>query len=289
MARNENVVNTIWDDLDHLGDDAFMLYIWSFTNTKCGMAGMYPVTRRKLVEGRFDDARLTAALAELEADDKLFYSDGVLWNKARVSNLSGYEDGKLSEFIAKSIAKDLRSITPSNPLLGQFVERYGSHPKLEGPLTPFRPSGGGLPSQSQSQIGRPSSEGLQTLPWQGQGRGQGLDSGVVEEKTDDDSELASRVWSILQGGVDSLDTNDRGRPWAGPKLPTIARLIAGVDPRVAEEVARDVREIVQSQDRAPNITGLFEKKLAEYPAEVRGAVRGALADVAHVGEEEPCL
>jgi hypothetical protein len=275
VARNENVVNTIWDDLDHLGDDAFMLYIWSFTNTKCGMGGIYPVTRRKLIEGRFDDARLTPALAELEADDKLFYLNGVLWNKARVSNLSGYADGKLSEFIAKSIAKDLRSIPSSNPLLAQFIERYGGHPKLEGFLTPFRPSPGGLSSQSQSQMDRPSSEGLKTLPWQGQGQGQGLDSGsgeVEEGKAKEDfspqtNELALRICSILQGGVDGLSNSDKGRPWPGPKRPTIIRLAADCDPALAESVARDVREIVQSQDRAPNITALFEQKLRKAQVE----------------------
>lgn len=259
MARNENVINTIWDDLDHLGDDAFMLYVWSFTNTKCGMAGMYPVTRRKLIEGRFDDARLDAALAELEADDKLYYEDGVLWNKARVSNLSGYEDGKLSEFIAKSIAKDLRAIPSSNPLLAKFIERYGAHPKLEGPLTPFRPSGEGLDSPLGSQRGRPSSEGLQTLPRQGQGQGLDRDSDEVEEGKA--QEVTRRVCSILQGGLDGLSHNDRGRPWPAPKQASIARLVAECDPGLAEIVARDVREIVQSQDRAPNVTALFEQKL----------------------------
>jgi hypothetical protein len=263
VARNENVVNTIWDDLDHLSDDAFMLYVWSFTNTKCGMAGIYPVTRRTLIEGRFDDARLTAALAELAADDKLYYEQGVLWNKARVSNLSGYAEGKLSEFIAKSIAKDLRVIPASNPLLAKFIERYESSPKLEGPLTPFRPSGEGLSSSLQSQTDRPSSEGLQTLPWQGQGQGQGqgLDRDSEDFEEGKAKEVALRVCSVLQGGLDSLRDNDRGRPWPAPKLATITRLVAECDPSLAESVAREVREIVQSQDRAPNVTALFEQKL----------------------------
>jgi hypothetical protein len=276
VARNENVVNTIWDDLDHLGDDAFMLYVWSFTNTKCGMAGMYPVTRRTLIEGRFDNARLTAALSELEADDKLFYVDGVLWNKGRVANLSGYKDGKLSEFIAKSIAKDLRAIDPSNPLLARFVERYGSHPKLEGLRTLLGPPGEGLSTQSQSQTGRPSSEGLETLPWQGQGQGQGLGNVVVEEETNNDgagtpkpstSDLAAHVCRIIQGGLDTVSDNDHGRPWPAPKRPTIVRLVADCEPGLVERVARDVREIVQSQDRAPNVTALFEQKLRKAQIE----------------------
>jgi hypothetical protein len=175
MARHEDIVNTIWDDLDHLSDDGFMLYVWSFTNTKCGMAGIYPVTRRKLVEGRFDDVRLTTALAELKEDDKLFYVDGVLWNKARVSRLSGYDKRKISETIAKSIAKDLRAISPANSLHGRFIERYGSHPNLEGHLSLSIPPGGGLSTESQSQIGRGSPGGHQTPPCQGTGQGQGKD------------------------------------------------------------------------------------------------------------------
>jgi hypothetical protein len=180
MARNEDIVNTIWDDLDHLGDDAFMLYVWSWTNLKCGMAGIYPVARRKLIEGRFDDARLTAALAELEGDEKLFYLEGVLWNKARVSRLSGYVNSKLSETIAKSIARDLKQIKPANPLLGRFLERYGSHPNLEGELAPFRPPLGGLIDQVAEPNRRPSRGGLETPPCQGEGQGQG--EGLVNQE-----------------------------------------------------------------------------------------------------------
>jgi hypothetical protein len=168
MARHEDIVNTIWDDLDHLSDDAFMLYVWSFTNLKCGMAGIYPVTRRKLIEGRFDDARLTAALDELEQDGKLFYVDGVLWNKARVQRLS-----YISDQIAKSIARDLAEVDGANPLLGRFVERYGSHPKLDPHLTLTRASLEGQQSGSVKGKVRPSTEGHPTLPSQGQGSGQG--------------------------------------------------------------------------------------------------------------------
>jgi hypothetical protein len=42
--------------------------------------------------------------------------------------------------------------------------------------------------------------------------------------------------------------------------------------------AEEAREIVQSQDRAPNITNLFAKKLADL-AQVRSTVRDSLAFV----------
>ena len=92
---------------------------------------------------------------------------------------------------------------------------------------------------------------------------------------------------ILRGGIDSLDVNDYGRPWPYPSRSSIARLAAKYDRDICIKAAWEAREIVQSQDRAPNITGLFEKKLRDL-AEVRAAVRGALSDVAAVGDGEPC-
>ena len=95
------------------------------------------------------------------------------------------------------------------------------------------------------------------------------------------------MWQLLVGGVNSLDVNDFGRPWPYPRRSTIARLTDEFDADLCLVAAKEAREIVQSQDRAPNITALFEKKLRDL-AEVRAAVRGALSDAAVVGEGEPC-
>lgn len=165
-------MNTIWDELDHLSDDGLMLYVWSWTNTKCGMAGVYKVARRKLVEGRFDDERLTAALVELEAEGLLKYVQGVLWNCARVKRLSG-----ISDQIAKSIAKDLAEVDGTNPIAAEFVDRYGKHPKLKGRLTLNRPSGDPQEKVDVEPDSRPSGEGHPTLPGRGRGRGSGKGSG----------------------------------------------------------------------------------------------------------------
>lgn len=84
------------------------------------------------------------------------------------------------------------------------------------------------------------------------------------------------MYSVLQGGVDSLDLNDFGRPWPSPNPSDIHRLVAAFDDDLCLKAAWEAREIVQSQDRAPNITALFAKKLREL-AEVRGAIHSSLA------------
>lgn len=166
MARREDIVNTIWDELDHLSNDAVLLYVWSWTNPRCGMAGVYKVPQRRLLEGRLEDP--LPALSELVRDGKLRYEDGVLWNVARVKRLS-----HISEQIAKSIAKDLAEIDPSNPVYLEFVERYGSHPKLEGHLRVTRGSSEGRENPIAEPIRRGSPEGHPTLPGRGRGSGSG--------------------------------------------------------------------------------------------------------------------
>jgi hypothetical protein len=178
VARREDIVNTIWDELDHLSDDGLMLYIWSWTNTKCGMAGIYKVARRKLVEGRFSEERLDAALAELEEEGLLRYVNGVLWNCARVKRLSA-----ISQNIAKSIAKDLGEIDPANPIVAEFVSRYGGHPELKGLQTLCQGSQDPPENVGVEPNLKGSRKGLETLP--GRGRGTGSGSSVVNEEFND--------------------------------------------------------------------------------------------------------
>jgi hypothetical protein len=91
-----------------------------------------------------------------------------------------------------------------------------------------------------------------------------------------------QVWQILSGAIHSLSLNDYGRPWPQPHRKTLARLVGAFDADLCLKAARETREIVQSQDRAPNITGLFQKKLRDLAQEqqhqrvVRATVREAL-------------
>lgn len=198
MARREDIMNTIWEELDHLSDDAFMLYVWSWTNLKCGMGGIYRVARRKLIEGRFSEERLSAALAELEEDGCLFYVDGVLWCKARVKRLS-----MISENIAKSIVNDLKEIDPSNPLHERFVQTYGGHPKIEPLLSLNR----GSESGSRSEERRASGKGRATLPGQGSGSGS-LPSVNRKKVTKDEWELAGDILAAFNRHADADLTLD---------------------------------------------------------------------------------
>lgn len=84
------------------------------------------------------------------------------------------------------------------------------------------------------------------------------------------------VWQILTGGLYSLSDNDYGRPWPHPSRAAIAKSLEHYDTDLCLKAAWEAREIVQSQDRAPNITALYAKKLADL-AEVRKTVREGLA------------
>lgn len=105
----------------------------------------------------------------------------------------------------------------------------------------------------------------------------GLGEGLKKESlySPNPKPLHLEVWSVLKGGVDSLDLNDFERPWPDPKRGVIRSLVAGKDRELCLRAARETREIVQAHDRAPNITSLFEKKLREL-AEVRSVVRDSL-------------
>lgn len=90
-----------------------------------------------------------------------------------------------------------------------------------------------------------------------------------------ESPIQRQVWHQLTAGLHALSENDYGRPWPYPNRRRLAELLAAHDDDLCLKVAQQVREIVISQDRAPNITGLFEKKLREL-AEVRTIVRESL-------------
>jgi len=75
----------------------------------------------------------------------------------------------------------------------------------------------------------------------------------------------------LTAGLRWLSPNDFGNDWPLPRRDRIRQLVAEFDPDLCRKAAKEAREIVAGQDRAPNITGLFEKKLRDL-AEVRETV-----------------
>ncbi len=108
--------------------------------------------------------------------------------------------------------------------------------------------------------------------------GTGLDSSVPFQVFSPDPVTASvqrEVWHHLTAGLAWLSANDFGRDWPLPNRRRLRQLLAEFDGDLCLKAARETREIVQVQDRAPNITGLFEKKLRDL-AEVRSTVRREL-------------
>jgi hypothetical protein len=90
-------------------------------------------------------------------------------------------------------------------------------------------------------------------------------SGNGATTTSTDEELAEHIRGMLANAVDGLMTTE------GCKAPTRQAVLVALrrhhpSPAVALDVATEVRSIVQSQDRAPNIVGLYEQKLAQAVA-----------------------
>ena len=130
MPRSEDIMNSIWAELDDLPNDALMLYVWSWTNERCGMAGIYRCPKRQLLEGRLDSAPLDAALDVLSREELLFYTEGVLWCVARLRRLR-----TKTPQIARSVANDLAEVPEGNPLRDSFLQMYGGVPWLRGALS----------------------------------------------------------------------------------------------------------------------------------------------------------
>lgn len=88
----------------------------------------------------------------------------------------------------------------------------------------------------------------------------------LEPNGDPKAALAVHVAGILQRGIDSLTTTEGCRP---PTANAVLAVLGDAEPGVAEAVAWEVRSIAQSQNRAPNIVGLFASRLT------KGIVEGA--------------
>lgn len=119
--RREDVENQIWEDedFDGLSDDAAFLYLWSFTNHRCGMAGIYRVKGRSILEGRLTPERRERALAELQEKRFVYYMDGLLWVRTRVKHLR-----TRGEKIATSIIRDLERVPAEHPIRRLFLSEY---------------------------------------------------------------------------------------------------------------------------------------------------------------------
>jgi hypothetical protein len=176
VSRREDIDNSIWSDPDFhgLSPHAKLVYLWSFTNPRCGMAGLYKVVLGALaLETGLSGADVSAALEELRQERFVLYDKGVLWVRSRVKHLR-----TKTPMIARSIARDVESI--SGPLRDQFVAEYRSLGWLADPL-------GTLSSTSTEGLEKDGGNAESGDPLQTHSRGsrdpqgQGMGKGSSEE------------------------------------------------------------------------------------------------------------
>lgn len=108
MSKVADVDTAIWDDEDFLALSPVSraVYMWSFTNGRVGMSGLYKVGRRAMqLETGWDERQIADALAELERERFVFFDGRVVFVRTRVKRLR-----MKSENIAKSILKDLEKL-----------------------------------------------------------------------------------------------------------------------------------------------------------------------------------
>lgn len=107
-----------------LPTDARLLFIWSWTNERAAICGLYHASMRtmqKAIDAPLASVdRVNAALAQL-ADKPLVHYDEdneVIWvvNRARYANRSPK--------VARAMQKEVEAC-PSSPLVGEFVDQYG--------------------------------------------------------------------------------------------------------------------------------------------------------------------
>lgn len=172
MSRREDIDNAVWSDPEFhgLSPHAKLVYLWSFTNPRCGMAGLYKVVLGAIaLETGLAGADVSGALEELRAERFVFYDKGVLWVRTRVKHLRTKTPN-----IAKSIARDVESI--SGALRDEFLAEYRSLGWLADPLQTLG-RGSADPHQEVREQAKPRDRhptvgrGSPDPPGQGQGMG----------------------------------------------------------------------------------------------------------------------
>ncbi len=147
MSRREDIDNAIWSDpaFAELTPHAKLIYLWSWTNQRCGMAGRYKVSRGAIVfECTVTEEQVSAALAELEETRFLFYDGEWLWARTRIKHLRSKGPN-----IGKAVGTDVRKAPADHEYRIALLETYGGEEWLSGylPLLPaVRPLGDPSPT-----------------------------------------------------------------------------------------------------------------------------------------------
>lgn len=122
MSRREDFDNGFWGDPDvyPLSPYAKLVYIWTWTNSHCNLAGIYEVHPSVIAgETKHSEGRVARALDELKAAGLIAYDGRLMWVKGRIGRL-----GSKNPNVAKAIGKDLRLVN-GHAFASALRERYG--------------------------------------------------------------------------------------------------------------------------------------------------------------------
>jgi hypothetical protein len=125
VSRREDVDNVIWGDPDFevLSSDGKLLYLWSFTNPLCNMAGVYKVSDHRMSsETGLSPKAHQKALDELGAAGLVVRYEQWLWVRSRVKHLR-----TRTTQMARSIVGVVSKVPADHPVRWAFVQEYEDH------------------------------------------------------------------------------------------------------------------------------------------------------------------
>lgn len=193
MSRVEDIQTSLWSDPDfkRLSPEAKLIYIWSWTNSDCNMAGLYRADEGEIsYRTGLTPRKVVGGLAELEDGRFVFLRDGWLWVRSRVRHLRSP-----SKSIAKSIHRTVSAMAADHPLRALFISEYtGSWLeralKQESDITELKDAF----SLSQAQNTGPPLDPLEGS----QGKGKGIGVVVSEAPATSDAKIARELFAYWQ-------------------------------------------------------------------------------------------
>lgn len=225
MSRKEDLDSGLWTRprFEELSLEAGMLYIWSWSNTHTGLAGLFEIGRRTMAaESKVPPERLDAALQELDAAGYAHYLDGVMWAPTRVARLRPH-----SRPMATGVVRALGAIDARHPLRARWMEMYGDAAWLRDALAEAQlnltGTSGDVHESPDSvgdlgNVGRPSPD----VPQNVHGRGKSTTTTLTETDT------AARA----AGAIVQHQLPDGFPPHLADRAERVAAMLGALHPRL---------------------------------------------------------
>jgi hypothetical protein len=123
MSRQNDVSDPMWSDppFHALSPHGKLMYVWSFTNSRVGMAGIYKIPQSTIEHelGLAAD-QVALALEELQAAGFLFYDGTWLWVRSRIKRLR-----TRTVQMCRSIAKQVAEVPADHPFRVALLHQDG--------------------------------------------------------------------------------------------------------------------------------------------------------------------